>query len=393
MRMMVVATQIDVPGTGGGQTHVTELVTCLRSHGPTLLLARRGSTGQDVIGAGILNGNHPPPGLAHAVSLLNMQRAWPTVAKFCPEVIYERGSSYGLGAYLALRLQIPMLVMVLDEHVSPLSLRLARRIISTNPELVPEPFRHKAVKVSWGANTERFHPGVDAGGLREQLALGDGLVVAYTGTMQPWHGLGCLVDAAKHLQARPIRFLMIGGVGDRLARAKELTERAGVADRFVFTGQVPYADVPRYLAAADLCVAPFTPSAHTFSRKQGYALDPLKLFEYLAMAKPTITIRARNIEGLFRDGEEISLVPPEDPEALAAAIGWVADHPDQARAIAQRGYQRVVEQYTWQAHAGQLVHLFEAMAEEERADPQSGALRRLWSLRNRSSAATLGHHR
>lgn len=135
----------------------------------------------------------------------------------------------------------------------------------------------------------------------------------------------------------------------------------GLADRFVLTGSLPYDEVPAALAAADLCVAPFVPERHGPSRARGFVLDPLKVFESLAMGKPTITIQAANIEALFRDGEHLRLTPPGDPQALAEAIAQVMDEPAAARAQAEAGRQQVLRHHTWRAHAEHLVRLFSEM--------------------------------
>ena len=133
---------------------------------------------------------------------------------------------------------------------------------------------------------------------------------------------------------------------------------------FIFTGRVPYEEVPSILAAADVCVAPFDPDLHPLSRRRGFALDPLKVFEYLALGKPTITIRAENIEALFTDGEHLRLVTPGDAQDLADAIVWMMDHPAEAAAEAAKGRERVLSHHTWEAHAAHLASLFRDMRAE-----------------------------
>jgi glycosyltransferase involved in cell wall biosynthesis len=363
MRILVVATHIQLPGAHGGATHVAELIAHLQEHGPTLCLARRGSRWPDTKGVAFWPGL-APRGLGHVLSAAYLPAALHHARRFAPDVIYERGSSMGLGTYLSALLGCPLLVMVLDEHVSPLSLRRARRLIATNLELVPAPFRGKAVRVSWGANTQRFRPDLDGRPARERLGIpATATVVAYTGSLQPWHDLEGLVAAAGALRDREVVCLIVGD-GEQRPGVEELVAREGLEARFRFTGRVAYDEVPALLAAADICVAPFDPNRHRHSRERGYALDPLKVFEYLAMAKPTITIHAGNIERLFNNGEHVTLVQPSDPRALEAAIRGMIDHPEAARAQARRGYEQVVGKHTWRAHAAHLAELFQGMLEQ-----------------------------
>jgi glycosyltransferase involved in cell wall biosynthesis len=235
--------------------------------------------------------------------------------------------------------------------------------VATRLDIVPAPVRHKAVQVSWGANTELFHAGLPAAPARARHGFGDAFVVGYSGSFKPWHGIDVLVDAAAHLRERNVRFLLVGD-GPERAELQARAASLGLRDRFVLTGAVPYDRVPQELAAADLCVAPFVPARHGPSRTRGFVLDPLKVFEYLALQKPTITIRAANIEALFTDGEHLRLVEPGDPAALARAIAEAMDDPAGAAARAQAGHDRVLARHTWRAHAAQLVGLFGEMRRE-----------------------------
>lgn len=343
-----------------------ELLAHLREQGEVLALTRRGSYGPGVVGVGVLRGL-PPKGMAHAMSIINFARSIAAVREFQPNVIYERGSSFGLGAMFSRLLGVPMLTMLLDEHISPLSLRRARFVICTNPRLVPAAFRHKAVKVSWGANIQRFHPGIDGTASRTKYGLSnEHFVVGYCGTFQRWHGLELLLDVAAGARVNT-RFLMIGS-RRRSAWFEALVAQRALEKSFIFTDTVPYAEVPQVLSAADVCVAPFDPSQHQgASEGQGYSLDPLKVFEYLALEKPVVTIDTENLRNLFEDNVHLRLVPPRNLAALTQALNDIRDNPARAQSMARTGRQRVEERHTWRAHAEHLSHLFHQMLRDPSA--------------------------
>jgi glycosyltransferase involved in cell wall biosynthesis len=144
---------------------------------------------------------------------------------------------------------------------------------------------------------------------------------------------------------------------------QQVIER-GLSQRFVFTGALPYAEMPGALAAADICIAPFDPCKHPPSAGAGYQLDPLKLFEYLALQKPVVSIQAENIERLFRHEQDMLLVPPRDPGALNAALCRLAADPQLAKRLATSGEAKVRQNHTWASHADHLVRLFEEMLGE-----------------------------
>ncbi len=364
MRILVVATDIVLPGRHGGSTHVKELVDNLGKHGETLLLGCRGSLGEGIAPVGRPMRRFPAQ-LRHVDAARIFARARSVVADFAPDVIYERGTSYGVGAMVSRERGIPLLTMVLDRRYSWLSLLQAERIVATDPEaVVPKAVLHKAVKVSWGANEERFHPGIDGEAARVELGLGDAFVVGYAGTFRPWHGIDGLIRAAKRLPGDGIRYLLIGD-GPGRADIERLVDDAGVRDRFVFTGAVDYADVPGLLAASDIAVAPFEPRFHKGS-KAGFVLDPLKVFEYLALGKPSITVREPNIEALFEHEKDLLLITPGQDRELADAILRFKNDPALAEKTAASGRARVLAKHTWGAHAAQLAGLFRDMLANRR---------------------------
>ncbi len=365
MRILVVATEILLPDAHGGSTHVQELVEHLRAHGPTLLLCRRGSRGEGIAAIGRPMRRYPAA-LRHVDAMRNFPTALAVAREFAPDVIYERCTSYGLGAMLSMALHVPLLTMVLDQRYSWLSLLRASRLVATRLDIVPRAVRDKAVKVSWGANPTVFDAALPGAGVRQELGLGDAFVVGYSGSFKAWHGLETLVAAAERLRHRDVKFLLVGD-GPRREAIERSVQRHALDDRFVFTGSVPYVEVPRLLAAADVCAAPFSPEQHGPSKRHGFTLDPLKVFEYLALGKPTITIRAPNIEALFADGEHLLLVQPGDDRDLADAIARFMDDRELAARTAQAGRARVLERHTWAAHADQLASVFRAMMDERRA--------------------------
>ena len=362
MRILVVATNIKIPDTHGGSTHVGELFRNLSNHGPTHLLAADGSHGENITGiAKIL---YPPSPFKHLVSLGYFPKALAAARAFKPDVIYERGSSYGLGAMLSQALDIPMLCMVLDEWFSPLSLLKAKRIIATNTELVPGWARDKAVKVSWGANADLFHPNHNKAEARQKWGIDpDAYVIGYSGSFQKWHGLETLVEALERKPGRRPHLLLVGD-GRQRNHIEQRAQSLGLLDSVTITGRIAYEEVAPALAASDLCVAPFNPDLHNLSKKRGFALDPLKVFEYLALGKPTITVRSQNIQDLFEHGTHLRMGKAGDVAELAENIEWMMNNPEDAKSSAALGRDIVLKSHTWAAHAAHLASLFEEMMAE-----------------------------
>ena len=115
----------------------------------------------------------------------------------------------------------------------------------------------KVSVISNGANTELFRPTPHAGAqIRAKLKQSDQFIVMYAGLLGVAQGLHTLVEAARLLQGEAVHFVF---VGDGLTRSSlEERYKTYALSNVTFTGVVPRAEVPHYLAAADVAVVIFT---------------------------------------------------------------------------------------------------------------------------------------
>lgn len=355
MRILYLAPNIPVPGTHGGSTHVTSVYRELKRRHEVLLVARAGSKEPGVlaIGTGLA------PVVKHLVPAYYFVRAAAAVRRFRPDVIYERYSAFGLGVAFGRMLGVPSVLMTLDRDASPISFHYSARIAATSDEFIPERYRHKYRKVHWGVEVESF-VGANGDEVRRRLAPHGEHLVVYTGSCHGWHGLDVLVEVAARL-AEPVVFVVVGDGEDR-ARVEALASSRGVSGRFAFMGRIPHEAIAPYIAAADICIAPYAPDRHEIFRVHGMNRDPIKVLEYMALGKPTVTIDTPRMRELFRAGEDVLLYPADDAGALAGLLGSALADPAMRARVGAAGEALVKRRYTWKHHADELDAIFREVA-------------------------------
>jgi colanic acid biosynthesis glycosyl transferase WcaI len=151
--------------------------------------------------------------------------------------------------------------------------------------------------------------------------------VAYVGTLGLAQGVGTLVEAAARLDPGRIE-VTIAGDG---AEAVRLRERARGVPNVRMVGPVPHADVPDLLTSADAV-------AVTLRDRPVFAgALPTKMFEAMAAGRP-LAVSAAGEAARFveRSGAGV-VVPPEDPGALAEALGELASDRRRAAQLGAAG--------------------------------------------------------
>jgi glycosyltransferase involved in cell wall biosynthesis len=170
----------------------------------------------------------------------------------------------------------------------------------------------------------------------------------YAGHLYPWKGVDTFIEAlalAPGLCGR-----IVGGhPGEAdLGRLRALTAARGLGDCVEFTGMVPPHEVARWLRASDVLVLP-----NRATDVSARYTSPLKLFEYLAAGRPIVASDLPALREVLHDGENALLVPPDDAQALSAALQRVtADRPLAVR-LARRAFEDA-QAYSWGRRAERL---------------------------------------
>lgn len=197
-------------------------------------------------------------------------------------------------------------------------------------------------------DTDRWAPGrADAGPARLRLGVGKERVVMFLGTPRAYKGVLDLAAAVGRI-GRPDVVLALVGTEPASATGRALAAQHP-GTRLV--GPVPIAQVPAYLAAADVVVVPQRDSSDTRGQV------PAKLFDAMALGRPIVSTRVSMIPEIL-EGCGL-LVDPGDVTGLGAAIARLLDRPDEARALGEAARRRAVARYSFEAARRALFPLVE----------------------------------
>ena len=81
----------------------------------------------------------------------------------------------------------------------------------------------------------------------------------------------------------------------------------------------------------------------------------------MAAGVPTISTNTSAVPEIITSGVDGLLVPPEDPEALANAIVYAIQNPEEMDKMARAGKKRIEENFTWEIVAKRYCAAFERL--------------------------------
>ena len=166
------------------------------------------------------------------------------------------------------------------------------------------------------------------------------LTILFIGRLVELKGLAYLIEAAARLDGRvPVRIVAIG-IGPERERLEALARERNV--EVDFRNKVPDAELHQAFVTSDLLVLPSIIDARGDTEGLGVAL-----LDAMSYGIPAIASRVGGIPDIIEDGVSGLLVPPADPQALAAAIERLARDPAYARRLADAGRQRLRTHFSW----------------------------------------------
>ncbi|MHA1252020.1 MAG: glycosyltransferase family 4 protein [Candidatus Helarchaeota archaeon] len=183
--------------------------------------------------------------------------------------------------------------------------------------------------------------------IRENLEISpETHIVIYTGHLYPDRKVENLIDSMKYIKNRNVKLLIVGGTESDFKRVKEYLMKVK-AKNVILKKFVPPSIVPYYLKLADIGII-------TLSYE-----SPLKLFEYMGYKLSIIAVDSPSLREIIHDGIEGIYIKNTDPKLIASKIDYLLNNQKEAKLLAENAYQLVINKYTFEKRAIQMIHFFE----------------------------------
>lgn len=268
--------------------------------------------------------------------LLEFVYSFPTILKMLwlrrrlrYSAVYERYAIFGIaGAAIAALTRVPLVLEVNYTSLSPL-VRKRSRLLRPFARLLDRWIFRRATAIAavssylrdelvreFGVAPERVLVVPNAADPRIFVPLprlddsGD-FTIGFVGSFFPWHGIDTLVRAVGKLReaGEPFRVDLVGD-GPQRASIEALVDQLGLRDTVVFHGRVDHSRLPEVIRNFDVGVMPD-------SNEYG---SPMKIFEYMAMAKPVVVPDYGPLRDAVEDGVQGFIFERGSADALAACL-------------------------------------------------------------------------
>jgi glycosyltransferase involved in cell wall biosynthesis len=198
-------------------------------------------------------------------------------------------------------------------------------------------------------DTDAWNPArYDPAAVRAVLGIGRSPLVMFLGTPRGYKGVDDLVEAVGRLGG-DVALAIVGARPD-----SEAARRWAARPYVKVVGEIPFDDVPRYLAAAAVVAVPQRATSDTVGQV------PAKLFDAMALGRPIVATAVSMIPEILEGCGLV--VPPGDINQLADAIHRLVCDPQTAAELGRRARARCVAEYSFTAARARLFPLIDRLA-------------------------------
>lgn len=303
-------------------------------------------------------------GLSNKLLKLKYLTALPVVKKiiqdFKPDIVHAHyATSYGLiGALSGFH---PFILSVwgndifnfpknsfLHKTVLKYNLKKADKILSTSHVMAKEAslYTDKNIEVTpFGIDIKQFKPIVV-----ENLFDANAIVIGTIKTLDQEYGIEYLIRSFKILKTKhaflPLKLLIVGS-GSLENKLKALVRELEIEMETIFTGKIPYAEIPKYHNMLSVSVS--------VSNSESFGVA---IIEASSCGKPVVVSNVGGLPEVVEDGVTGIIVPPRNPEKTAEAIEKLILNIEMQKKMGEMGRVRVKKMFNWDDNVKQMIDIY-----------------------------------
>jgi len=171
-------------------------------------------------------------------------------------------------------------------------------------------------------------------------------IVTFAGSVDKWQGLDIAIEAIRKLKEEKYLnyLLIIVGGGKELSNLKELVRKYSLEEYVIFKGKVSNETALEFISLSDVCIAPF---------RSYRKASPLKIFEYGALGKITISSDIPDVRRLGLD-DNIIYFTPDSSDSLYKVLKdcYIPSNIDEQDKIRER----VISKYSWKIITNEIIN-------------------------------------
>lgn len=204
-----------------------------------------------------------------------------------------------------------------------------------------------------GVDEKKINISYSSNKISAEYDLQDRKVLGFVGSFHYWHGVEQLQSFIMKILSRydNTAFLMVGD-GPLKHKMECFVKENRISDNVIFTGYVEYDNIPSYLAAMDIVLAPYP------NHKLFY-YSPIKLFEYMAAGKSVIATSIGQIKEIIEDGVNGILFEAENYDEMLEKSYLLLQDDSLCRRIGAEARKTIERNYTWGHTAKELNRIIE----------------------------------
>lgn len=307
------------------------------------------------------------------IGYINIRRI---IRKTKIDFIYERYAFFGCaGTYLAKNYKIPIILEVNEisgikrvrgQSLVRLSKLLEKKIFNTvDAIIVVSEFLKKEIEkmgiflykihvMPNAVDATQFDPKkVDNEDIIQRLSLKSKIVIGFVGGFVQWHNFEFLLETFKEVvneNGKNIRLILVGD-GPLRNAIRSFVATNGIDEQVILTGSIDYEEIPKYIKSMDICVIPHSNEFRS----------PIKMFEYMAMAKPVVAPKFKSIEDVIIDNVNGILFKPVNKISLKFCLIDLINENEKRRRLGIEARNTILSKHIWNHNVNKIIMIYKAI--------------------------------